>query len=1460
MADQPTQISVDQISVEKGPNLPATPTPEVQAQNEAPLQVAANNAPSPALTATGAAPVVEAETYQVVVKAPEGHGMLAYLVGPGADIILTDIDINNATLAQEGGNLRITLPGGGEILLIDYVNSAHDSHTIVTTAEGNLPAQKLLEAVNLASAEQDKNANVQPAEGPAGHGAEGGFIPPTILGTGVGEGAAVFSQVIGPYALPVWTDGIKTETPVTEKGVAAAPVNSVDAVDDFAKDIAAHPITINVLANDFDPQGDSFSITSHTNAAHGTLVQNANGTFTYTADAGFQGVDSFTYTITDSKGATDTATVTINVSPNTVVAVDDSGNVMSRQSVTINVLANDFDPQGDSFSITAHTNPSHGSVVQNANGTFTYTADAGFQGVDHFTYTITDQYGATSTATVTINVTNGNSVVAVDDSATDIAAHPITINVLANDYDPQGDSFSITSHTNTSHGTLVQNANGTFTYTADAGFQGVDSFTYTITDQYGATSTATVRIDVGPNTVVAVDDSATDISRQPVTINVLANDFDPQGDSFSITSHTNTSHGTLVQNANGTFTYTADAGFQGVDSFTYTITDQYGATSTATVRIDVTNGNTVVAVDDSATDIAAHPVTINVLANDYDPQGDSFSITSHTNTSHGTLVQNANGTFTYTADAGFQGVDNFTYTITDQYGATSTATVTIHVGPNTVVAVDDSATDKAGIPVTINVLANDFDPQGDSFSITSHTNPAHGTLVQNANGTFTYTADVNYQGADSFTYTITDQYGATSTATVRINVAEGNTVVAVNDTATDIAAHPITINVLANDYDPQGDSFSITSHTNTSHGTLVQNANGTFTYTAFAGYQGTDSFTYTITDSKGATDTATVTINVGPNTVVAVDDSATDTATHPVTINVLANDYDPQGDSFSITSHTSPAHGTLVQNANGTFTYTAVAGYHGADSFTYTITDQYGATSTATVHITVNENNTVVAVDDSAADTAAHPVTINVLANDYDPQGDSFHITSHTNPAHGALVQNANGTFTYTAVAGYQGTDSFTYTITDSKGATDTATVNIVVHPNTVVAVNDSATANAFGSVKINVLANDYDPQGDSFHIDHIVSGPSKGSVHINSDGTITYKAANNFGNYNTSFVYEIVDQYGATSQATVSIHVNPYIIVNPGGNDNGQSGGSGGGGGGDCPLTIDLNGDGIQITPLGQSAAHFDLNGDGIAEHTAWVSGSDDAILALDANHNGTIDGINEVFGGAGVDGYTELARLDANHDGVINAADADFAKLDLWLDANHDGVTQAGELHTLADFGITEISLQTYQTALMYGDAYINDESTVTFADGHTTTSGSVFYTNDANGTITGSNGDDVLVYNNTATVIDGGNGLDVLKVLTASDITVDHNLVHGVEAIDTQNNGADHITINANDVLQMSDTGTIMLTGDAVDHVTITNATQGADVVQNGTTFASYTSSNGGTILVDTAMHVTTDHHQP
>ena len=912
------------------------------------------------------------------------------------------------------------------------------------------------------------------------------------------------------------------------------------AYDDGEGTLEDTPVTIDVLENDDDPDGDVLAIDRLTNPGHGQVsIQETR--VQYTPDPDFNGTDSFTYVVSDGHGETATATVTVVVAPvnDPPTPQDDVASTPEEESVSIAVLDNDDDPDGDALTLVSLTQPTHGTADRQG-GIVVYMPDPDFNGTDSFTYVVSDGAGESASAIVTMTVTPVNDPpVAQDDSSATQEETLVSIPVLANDLDPDGDFLVVESVGTPAHGTII-NAGNSISYVPNTDFAGIDTFTYVVSDNNGGTSTATVTVAVAAvnDPPIAQDDSASTDEDLPVSIAVLGNDSDPDGDEIAIQSVTQPAHGSAVKDGRAVV-YTPDDEFHGVDTFTYTLSDGHGGTSTATVTVAVVAVNDPpIAQDDSAVTSENTPVAVDVLPNDSDPDGDDLSIQSLTAPDHGSVVNDQDRVL-YTPDLDFHGVDTFTYTLSDGHGGTSTATVTVAVAAvnDPPAARDDSADTEENTAVTIDVLSNDSDPDEDSLSVQSVTQPGGGSVV-NGQSQIVYTPRPGFSGIESFTYVVTDGHGETASATVTVTVAAVNDPpLAQDDSATTVESSAIDIDVLANDSDSDGDSLSIQSLTQPDHGSAVDDG-AQVVYTPDAGFSGADSFTYTVTDGQGETATATVTVSVAAvnDPPLARADSATTPEDSVVTISVIANDSDPEGDPLIIESVTQPSHGTVV-TSGFSIIYTPDPDFVGADTFTYTITDARGGRSTAEVGIMILQvNDPPRAQDDAQTTREGVPVDVLVLANDADPDGDTLRIESVTQPANGTVV-NEGGLLTYTPASGTSGTDSFQYVVSDGNGGTGTAYVTILVQAvnDPPLAQDDSVTTDVGTLVVIPVLANDSDPDGDFLLIESFTS-PQHGSV-LNARTNLSYIPDAGFEGTDT-FSYTTSDGNGGSSQATVTVSV----------------------------------------------------------------------------------------------------------------------------------------------------------------------------------------------------------------------------------------------------------------------------------------------------------------------------------
>ncbi len=866
-------------------------------------------------------------------------------------------------------------------------------------------------------------------------------------------------------------------------------------------------------------------------------INNILHSLTFEGDA--YGTDTIDFALSDGRGGSDAGqvAVTINASPATTVpgvqlvqqgvatpitgtSVADADADTAGETITM-VLSDTtgiLSAVGTGVSVPGTTLTISGSLAQVNADLVSLLLQENSSGTDSIDVAVNDGRGGGDDHQIAVKTTNAVPV-AADDSyvvapggSLDTAQAQVS-GVLANDSDPDGDQLTAQLHTDPSHGSLVLRADGSFVYTPNPLFDGTDSFTYLVNDGFFDSDVATVTLHVNasplafPHFYLVPPGQTLDIPPDGATVSgVLANAFDTEGDPLtaSLAPNGGPANGTLSLNSDGSFTYTPNAGFHGADSFTYVANDGFSNSAPATVTLAVdtppvaVNDTYVILVPGQEIDIgldAAGNGTPGVLANDIDADGDTLSahplLDPFDSPKHGHVTLSADGSFVYTPNPGYTGPDSFSYFASDGLVSSNIATVSLRVAPVArsdfyLVAPSQSLNIPSDEAAISGVLVNDSDAQGDPLTafLAPNGGPANGTLSLNPDGSFTYTPNAGFHGADSFTYVANDGFSNSAPATVTLAV--DTPPVAVNDTYVilvpgqeiDIgldAAGNGTPGVLANDTDADGDTLSahplLDPFDSPKHGHVTLSADGSFVYTPNPGYTGPDSFSYFASDGLVSSNIATVSLRVAPVArsdfyLVAPSQSLNIPSDEAAISGVLVNDSDAQGDPLTafLAPNGGPANGTLSLNPDGSFTYTPNVGFHGADSFTYVANDGFSDSNIATVTLAVD--TPPVAVDDTyvmlvpgqeidiGLDAAGNG-TPGVLANDTDADGDTLSahplLDPFDSPKHGHVALSADGSFVYTPNPGYTGPDSFAYIASDGFANSNIATVTLRVPPVAVV-------------------------------------------------------------------------------------------------------------------------------------------------------------------------------------------------------------------------------------------------------------------------------------------------------------------------------------------------------------------------------------------------------------------------
>ncbi|ANL71127.1 serralysin-like metalloprotease domain-containing protein [Rhizobium phaseoli] len=1009
------------------------------------------------------------------------------------------------------------------------------SYTVIDGHGGSVPASQTLtlaavndapvlsgSAATLAAGTEDTPYTISAADLLAGFSDVDGD-PLSVAGLTANHGALVDNNngtwtftpdadYNGPVSLSYAViDGHGGSVPASQSFTLDA-VNDAPVLSGSAATLAAGsedtPYTIStadLLAGFSDVDGDQLSVAGLT-ANHGALVNNNDGTWTFTPDANYNGPVSLSYSVIDGNGGSVPATQSF-----TLAAVNDapvlSGNAATLAAGTedtpytisaADLLAGFSDVDGDQLSVAGLT-ANHGALVNNNDGTWTFTPDANYNGPVSLSYSVTDGHGGSVPASQSLTLAAVNDAPVLSGNAATLSAGtedtPYTISaadLLAGFSDVDGDPLSVSGLT-ANHGALVDNNNGTWSFTPDANYNGPVSLSYSVIDGNGGSVPATQSF-----TLAAVNDApvlsgsaatlAAGTEDTPYTISaadLLAGFSDVDGDQLSVSGLT-ADHGALVNNNDGTWTFTPDADYNGPVSLSYAVIDGHGGSVPATQSFTLDAVNDAPVLSGNAATLSAGtedtPYTISaadLLAGFTDVDGDQLSVSGLT-ANHGALVNNNDGTWTFTPDANYNGPVSLSYTVIDGHGGSvpATQTLTLDAVNDAPVLSGNAATLVAGsedTPYTISaadLLAGFSDVDGDQLSVSGLT-ANHGALVNNNNGTWTFTPDADYNGPISLSYAVTDGHGGSVPATQSFTLDAVNDAPVLSGNAATLAAGsedtPYTISaadLLAGFTDVDGDQLSVAGLT-ANHGALVDNNNGTWTFTPDADYNGPVSLSYSVIDGHGGSVPATQSF-----TLAAVNDAPVlsgNAATlvagsedTPYTISaadLLAGFSDVDGDQLSVSGLTAN-HGALVNNNNGTWTFTPDADYNGPVSLSYSVTDGHGGTVPATQSFTLDAVNDAPVLSGNAATLAAGtedtPYTISaadLLAGFSDVDGDQLSVSGLT-ANHGALVDNNDGTWTFTPDADYNGPVSLSYSVTDGHGGSVPASQSL-----TLAAVNDAPTA-----------------------------------------------------------------------------------------------------------------------------------------------------------------------------------------------------------------------------------------------------------------------------------------------------------------------------------------------------------------------------------------------------------------
>jgi cellulose biosynthesis protein BcsQ len=921
------------------------------------------------------------------------------------------------------------------------------------------------------------------------------------------------------------TDSVPGTVSITITPVGDWPT----AYDDEYETQEEKPVQITLKGS--DPDGDSLVYSVVTGPSHGSL-SGTEPNLIYTPYVNFNGSDSFTFKTNDGTADSVNSTISVKVLPVNDSPIANIDSVTTQEDVPISITLTGSDPDEDSLEYSVATGPSHGTL----NGTapdLVYIPSANFNGSDSFTFKVNDGKSDDVLGTVSITVEPVNDPPTVTgDKVSAQEDIPLPIALIASD--PDGYPLTYEIVTAPSHGTL-SGSPPNMTYTPNKDFNGSDGFTFKASDGLADSVLATVSITIIPvNDPPMADSDNIKINEDtPVWIGLTGSDID--GDAFTFSLVEEPSHGNLSGTMTN-LTYMPNEDFYGSDKFTFKANDGKEDSAVATISITVVPVNDPPMVESKEV-VTQEDTPLSIIMDSHDMDGDELTYRIISGPLRGTLSGKAPN-LTYTPETNYSGPDIFTFVVSDGISDSAVASVSITVNSvnDPPIAEGGSVTTQEDTPVSIDLSGTD--PEGHSLTYHVVSKPSYGSL-DGTEPNLIYLPNNDFSGSDSFTFKVNDGEGDSSPATISISVKPvDDAPKIIGGSATTQEDIPVWIALMASD--PDGDPLTYTVVQSPSHGELSGTA-PTLAYKPDKNYNGPDSFSFKVNDGKTDSVPATVSITITPVDDEPIAHAGSVKIQEGESTSITLEGSDPEGNPLTYTVVTSPFHGNLTGTAPN-LTYTPNENYNGRDSFTFRASDGTTESVPATVSITVIAvGDAPIAKHDSSTTQEDVPITIDVLRNDIEMDNEAIAISTVTQGINGSVIVNEGKAVTYTPRANFHGNDTFTYTISDASGDTDTATVYVKVN-----AVNDKPTINTkpiteamVGTLyTYDVNATDADNEDELIY--SLVEKPFGMSIYSN-DGLIQWRPAEAQVGDN-KVVVEVIDSNItlASDTQTFTIKVNP--------------------------------------------------------------------------------------------------------------------------------------------------------------------------------------------------------------------------------------------------------------------------------------------------------------------------------
>jgi len=933
---------------------------------------------------------------------------------------------------------------------------------------------------------------------------------------------------------------------INDAPIGVADTNTNDVVVEAGVGLVADASAKgNVLTNDTDIDfsfglgetktvsainGQSADVGVAVLGTYGSVVINVDGSYTYTLDdidtdtnalaSGQLVTDTFNYTVVDAHGLTGTATLTIRISGSNdapvglATAVLVTGTENTQYVLNKSDLLQGFSDVDSNTTLSiANLTADQGQITDNQNGTYTLTPTTNYHGLVNLSYSVKDNHNASITASqsftlfAAVNHAPTGTATAVLATATEDVAYVVSVSDLLQGFsDIDGNTLTI-NNLAASQGMLVNNNNGTYTLTPSTNFNGDVSLSYSVIDNNGGSLAATQHVnfasvnDLPTGTATAALTAATEDVKYVIAESELLQGFSDVDGTLHVGQLTAT-HATIANNQNGTYTITTAANYNGMVDLTYNVIDGNGGSLSATQQFNVLAVNDApvgqaTAILAAAVENKAYVIKSSDLLQGFSDAEENPLAVANVAVSQGTIASTANGTYTITPPSNYVGVITLTYNVVDGLGGSIAASQNVDVlsaashtpiGVATAVLMAGTE-DNAYIVSATDLLQGFSSVDGGVLSVGSLAS-AQGVVTNNQNGTYTITPIADYNGQVSLSYQVVNSTGGSLAATQSfildaVNDAPTGVATAVLATGTEDTAYVVKASdLLQGLMDVDGDTLTL-SHLAATHGSIINNQNGTYTITPTSHYNGVVDLSYDVVDGNGGS------LSVSQHlTLNAVNDAPTGVATtllaagtedtvYVVNASDLLQGFtDAEGDTLAI-SNLSSTRGIVVDNQNGTYSITPSVNFNGTLVLNYHVVDGKGGSIAAT------QSLQLAAVNDAPTGTPTGSLVAAIENREYvfsasqlllgfsDADNEALTVNAVTSNL-GTVKDNLDGTYTLTPPSNYNGMIQLNYNVTDGKGGNLAATqqFNVIVVTQMLVGTTGADTLQGGGGNDTYVVNN----------------------------------------------------------------------------------------------------------------------------------------------------------------------------------------------------------------------------------------------------------------------------------------------------------------------------------------------------------------------------------------------------